>query len=157
MTPRSDHDDLHGRPAAKPGQVLVVIAGGRDLHPTPDDAWWVRAWLLHLGATTVVHGAGPHLCDDVRCRRDSLDVWAGRVATRLGLGVLAYPMERRDPSSGPRRNLVMLDLGPAALLALPGSRGCDHRPGSGTGHVVHHARARGIPVYLRGQDDPPST
>ena len=49
----------------------------------------------------------------------------------------------------------MLDRGPQAVLALPGKRGAEHRPGSGTGHTVHHARERGIQVVLRGDGWPP--
>jgi hypothetical protein len=71
--------------------------------------------------------------------------------------VQAWPARWAEygPEAGPNRNLQLLSLGPVALLALPGKRGAEHRPGSGTGHIVHHARARGIPAYVRGLDDPP--
>jgi hypothetical protein len=57
--------------------------------------------------------------------------------------VQAWPARWAEygPEAGPNRNLQLLSLGPVALLALPGKRGAEHRPGSGTGHIVHHARA----------------
>lgn len=136
---------------------LVLVCGGRDLHPTHDDAYWLRAWLLYWGAGGVMHGDGPHRCEDIRCRRDSTDRWAGRVALRLGLRAQAFPPEGPRPwpaEAFTRRNLAMLDASPIGVLAIPGKRGALHRPGSGTGHTVHHARARGLDVVIRMPDGP---
>ena len=124
--PRWDHDDLHGSGrGGKPPARLVVVSGGRDRHQTADDAWWLRAWLLHLGATDLAHGACRHTgCGVQGCERRSVDQWAGEVGHRLGLRVQQHPARWADlgRAAGLVRNLQMLDLGPVAVLALPGAR-----------------------------------
>jgi hypothetical protein len=155
---RQDHDDLRGHGPRSP-DLLVCITGGRDRHQTAEDAWWIRAWLIALGATVFGHGDCYHRCSVEHCPRRSIDRYGGDVAARLGLQVRAFPArwDLHGNAAGTLRNLEMLGAGPIGVLALPGARGLKHdgRP-TGTGHMVFHARSRGIPVYLRGMDDPPT-
>ena len=59
----------------------------------------------------------------------------------------------KSPSGPPVRLVVVSGV---AVLAFPGARGLWHRGRhTGTGHAVHHARARGLVAYVRGTDDPP--
>jgi hypothetical protein len=160
VSPRQDHDDLHGRPSAKPSPpVLVVVTGGRDRHQDAQDALWLRAWLLYLGATVLGHGDCYHRCTTKGCARRSIDRWAGVVAQRLGIVVRSFPAhwDIHGLGAGTVRNLEMLAAGPVAVLALPGARGLRHNGRmTGTGHTIYHARARGIPAWIRGMDDPPA-
>lgn len=133
---------------------LVVVTAGRDRHQTAEDALWLRAWLLHLRATQVVHGDCRHACANPQCVRRSCDQWAGECARRLGIQVRAMPADwgQWGKGAGPRRNISMLDLRPVGCLALPGTRGLryDGRL-TGTGHTVHHALTRRIFTRIRGE------
>lgn len=139
--------------------TLLVVTGGRDRHQDRDDALWLRAWFLALWADALAHGDCYHRCDDRTCRRRSIDRWAGVCGERLGLRVESYRArwDLHGNAAGTLRNLEMLDLGPTAVLAFPGSRGLWHNGRlTGTGHCVHHAKARGIPVMVRGEHQPPA-
>lgn len=54
-----------------------------------------------------------------------------------------------------RRNRVVLDRGPAELLAFPGT-GVEQRRGSGTWATVREARRRGMLIYTYPLDGSPS-
>lgn len=132
----------------------AVVTGGRDYHPTAEDALWLRAQLERWSIGRVLQGECRHRCDDPRCTRDSLDQWAARVARRLGLESTGFRPDRERygvREAYLERNLAMLDREPAVVLAFPG--------GSGTGHTVAHARQRRIPVVVRvpcpAPDPPP--
>lgn len=124
-----------------------MVTGGRDYHPSPADAWALRAVLEWHRCSVLFHGDCDHRCADPACRRLSLDRWAGEVGRRRRLDVRARPADwdRFGLAAGPRRNAGMLDeaiaIGSAIVIAFPGGRG--------TLGTIQLARARGLePVFV---------
>lgn len=109
--------------------MKVIIAGGRDHAPTPDEERCVRAVLAHNKATEVVSGGAR-----------GVDLWGENLAGLLGLTVKRFPAdwERHGRSAGPIRNKQMADYADA-LIALPGGRG--------TANMVATARRLDLKVF----------
>lgn len=123
---------------------VLIVCGGRHYHPTAGDSWWLLGIIQALGITVVRHGACYHKCHDPTCKRESVDVWAGGVATRAGIKFEPFPVTDEDwaregKAAGPRRNKGMLEAGDVvATAAFPGRKG--------TKNMARQTEGAGLPV-----------
>ena len=110
--------------------MIVLVCGSRDWA----DVHAIRMRLLSLPPVAqIIHGAAPGA--------DTIAAW---LAESFGFTVRAFPADwaTHGKAAGPRRNVQMLDEGPALVIAF-------QRNGSrGTAHTIREARRRGIPVEV---------
>ena len=109
----------------------VLVCGSRDW----SDRTLIEAVLRAHGPALIVHG-GARGADRI----------AGEIARGLGWPVEEHPADwtRHGRAAGPRRNIEMLDSGPALVIAFTLAPGGT----PGTRHTITAACERRIPVLI---------
>jgi len=100
--PAEDESTLSApeRAIAKEQPLHVIVCGGRDFVPRPDDGTRLCAWLFRVAPVVLHHGDA-----------SGADRWAAGLAARLdGVTVVAHPADwdTHGRAAGPRRNAEML-------------------------------------------------
>jgi len=115
--------------------IRVILAGGRDYHPTTQDRERTVRLLRALGATHVVSGMAR-----------GVDTWGEGLAAELGLEVLLFPADwnTHGRRAGWLRNLEM-SRNADAVITLPGGRG--------TAMMRAIARESGLPLFHLAQPE----
>lgn len=107
--------------------MRILVCGGRDYSDVEKITSVLREYISE--DPVIVHGAAR-----------GADSIAGNVAAELCFEVEEFPAlwGKHGKSAGFVRNIAMLDTSPDVVIAFAG--------GTGTGHTVREANARGIPV-----------
>ena len=116
--------------------MKAVIAGGRDVHMTPEGFERVYRIFALYNITTLANGKCP----------TGIDADAIKAAKNYGVQVVEFPAEwdKYGKSAGPKRNRKMLDfIFDGILIVFSG--------GKGTADILKEAIERNIPViHLEG-------
>ena len=111
--------------------MIVLVCGSRDW--TDREAVNAALDRYHQPWLKIIHGNAP-----------GADSLAAEWAFRRAIPCTPFPADwaTHGKAAGPRRNVQMLDEGPALVIAF-------QRNGSrGTAHTIREARRRGIPVEV---------